>query len=528
MKILKLLSLLLFLIPFQISAAPPGTAEIYSYPMPGIYHASSVFTLEVNGKKIPVVGYNSKYDYAHFSLSAGKAEALVTLVPGQAVTSYRISPEKKEIKGILSGNQLKFYLKEGDYLIVKINNLRELVIAADVVEKDQPTSSGKTIFNITRRPYSVKPNQEGPVTKEIQQAIDDASKVPGGKGIVYVPAGVYPIGNLQLKSNTSLYLEGGSVLLFSGKKEDFKVNAHKASQKRDLTWWIYTDSGTHDVKIYGRGILDGNGKYATEHLNIGSNILAVMHSENVILDGLLIRDSGSWAIIPIRSKNLVFKNFKLFNRFDMGENDGIDVMESDHVTVEHAIGIALDDPFSTKTWAQNTDLCRNWPGMAKPQTNITFDNLVSWTYCYAYKIGQGVMQDQSNITFKNCVVYDAAVAIGIHHKWGTAGVNNVIFDHIDVERLSYQNDDHRTWAVFFMQNGDHKGSGPVSGVQVRNVLIRDAGQSPGKLKGLDSAHQFRNIHFEHIRMPGILHSASSLKEMNITDVSFAENISISP
>jgi rhamnogalacturonyl hydrolase YesR len=316
----------------------------------------------------------------------------------------------------------------------------------------------------------------------------------------------------------SLYLEGGAVLVFSGHPQDYRVNARKTSQNRDITWWIYTDSGAHDIKIYGRGTLDGNGKYATaKENNIGNHILAIFQTRNFVFDGPILRNSGAWGVIPTRCRHVVFRNIKLLNRLDMGENDGMDVMESEDVLVKHGIGIALDDPFSTKTWRQNTDLCRNWPGHPLPQKNIVFDDLLSWTYCYAFKIGQGVMQPQTHITFRNCVAYDAAVAIGIHHKWGTSYVSHVRFDHIEVEHLTHQNDDHRTWCVLFMQNGDHLGSGPISDVRINDVMVYDAGRSPGKIKGVNAQTRITGVRFKNIRMPALHRPASSLMEMGITD-----------
>jgi hypothetical protein len=498
------------------------TARIFTYPMSPVYQPSTEFRLQVAGVKVSVVDYNPKYDYAHFSMSKGEAEVSITLVKNAEVTAFYISPRKLAIKGVKYGNTLKFKLCKDAYLIIKINEMKELVIAADPQEKDKPASSGKGIFNVSTSGYNADATGSILSTKAIQKAIDDASAFH--KGIVYVPAGIYKIGNLNLKSNMSLYLEGGAVLRFTGRRADYVYKARKASQNRDLTWWIYTDSGAHDIKLYGRGTLDGNGKYSTEVGHIGNHILAIMAAQNFLFDGLIVRDSGAWGIIPTRSKNIVFRNIKIFNRFDMGENDGMDVMESENVLVRHGIGIALDDPFSTKTWEQNTDLCRNWPGHPLPQKHIVFDDLLSWTYCYGYKVGQGVMQPQEDITFKNSVVYDAAVGIGIHHKWGTSYVRNVTFDHIDIERLSYQNDDHRTWEVFYVQNGDKKGGGPITDVAVKNINIYDRGKSPGKVKGAGAKAGISNVIFSNIYVQGS--AATSLQEMNVTDTLYSNNIKI--
>ena len=520
----KLLFVISFVLLFIKVQAGDGAARIYAYPLPSIYMPSSVFSLQAAGISIPIVSYNDKYDYAHFSMSKGKAEIVITLLAGTEVTAYYISPKKLNITARTAGNRLIFNINKDAYLIVKINGWKELIIAADAAETSKPASSGKGIFNIAAPSYAADASGKTMATHVLQQAIDDASA--WHNGIVYVPAGVYMIGNINLKSNMRLYLEGGAVLLFSGRAEDYTVNARKASQNRNLTWWIYTDSGAHDIKLYGRGTLDGNGKYATEKGKIGNNILALFYTSQFVLDGPVIRNSGTWALIPTRSSHLIFRNFKLLNRFDMGENDGIDVMESEDVLVQHAIGIALDDPFSTKTWEQNTDLCRHWPGSPRAQKNIVFDDLISWTYCYAYKIGQGVMQPQSDITFKNCVVYDAAVGIGVHHKWGTSYVDHVVFDNIEIEKLSYQNDDHRVWAVFLMQNGDKKGSGPISDITVKNIKIYDIGKSPGKIRGVGDARLITNVTFKHILPPGLNRPAANLQEMNMTDTVNCRNVKV--
>jgi hypothetical protein len=521
---MKYLTFVLFLLLNAVALGAEKQASVTANPLPAIYTASQVYSLSVNGTDVPVTAYNPKYDYAGFSMSKGTAEITITVLPGEEVAEYNISPKKLLLEGVKKGNRLVFTLTKDEYLIVKINRQKELVIAADAKEKNTPPPSGKGIFNVNAPAYHADASGKTLATEALQKAIDDASAYHNG--IVYVPNGVYKAGNINLKSNMSLYLESGAVLLFSGIPSDYKISARKTSQKRDITWWLYTDSGAHDIKVYGRGTLDGNGYYATKTNNLGNHILAIFKTDHFTLDGPVIRDSGAWGVIPTRSKNVVFRNFKILNRFDMGENDGMDVMESEDVLVQHGIGIALDDPFSTKTWEQNTDLCRNWPGSPQPQKNIVFDDLISWTYCYAFKIGQGVMQPQTAITFKNCVCYDAAVAIGIHHKWGTSYVKNVVFDHIDVEKLSYQNDDHRTWEVLFMQNGDKKGSGPISDVTIKNINIYDKGKSPGKVKGLSSTTAITNVTFKNIYLVSEKRVAASLQDMNVTDTLNSDNIKV--
>jgi hypothetical protein len=503
--------------------------RIAVYPVPAIYPASSAFTLKAGTRVIPVISYTDKYDYAHFSMSAGSpVDIEITALEQWEITTYRISPGKLQLPAVKEHNKLRFTLQQDEYLIVKINQGKELVIAADPAETDQPAATGKGIFNITQSPYHVTGTDIKSTTAAIQQAIDDAAHSKGGRGRVYVPAGVYATGNLLLKSNVALYLEGGAVLRFSGRSSDYTANWHKDSQRRNITWWIATAPGARHVKVYGRGTLDGNGKYATGQFNFAANILVPVAASHFILDGLIIRDAGSWAITPLRSADLVFRNFKIFNRFDMGENDGIDILESQRVLVQHAIGIGLDDPFSSKTWDQSTDISRHWPGKPQALQQVVFENLLSWTYCYGYKIGQGMRQNQSDVTFRNCVVYDAAVGIGIDHKYGKGILRNVTFENIDIEQLSYSNAGHRTWAAFFMENADGYGAGPISQLKIKNIHVKDKGTTPAKLKGLNEGRMISGVIFDNIVMPAQQLPVANLFEMNIMDKAFYNSLTILP
>lgn len=507
---------------------PASANTITTYPMPAIYNSSTEFSLKVNGNTVPVVKYTNEYDYAHFSMTPGATTVEVTFLGLSSIGSYTITPVKLNIPSSVSGNKLTFTIQNDEYLIVKVPGIRALVIAADPAEVGAPAASGTGIYNVKSAPYHADSTGTNMATAAIQSAINDAANDAGGQGIVYVPSGIYNVGNLELKSNVALYLQGGAVFRFTGVKSDYTVHWHKDSQNRDITWWIHTQTGANNVKIFGRGTFDGNGKYAVQTHNFASNIIVPMAATNFTFDGPIIRDSGSWAVTPARSNDLIFRNMKMFNRFDMGENDGIDVNESQNVLVEHGIGIGLDDPYTTKAWDETTDIALSWPGSPEPVQNVTFDDLISWTYCYGYKVGQGMRQNQSGITFKNSVVFDAAIGIGVHHKYGSGELTDVTFDNIDIERISFSNDGNRTWALFHVQNADGFGGGPVNGLTVKNIHVRNQGVTAGELKGHSSSAMISDIVFDQIVMPGSTTPATNLHEMNITDRAFHTPVAIYP
>ncbi|WP_194896450.1 hypothetical protein [Catenulispora pinisilvae] len=143
-----------------------------------------------------------------------------------------------------------------------------------------------------------------------------------------MPEGVYNVGNLVLLIDTALYLEPGAVLRYTGDSNYYIVNGHKSSQNRDLTWLLRTDYYSSNISLHGRGVIDGNGMASLVPSNLGVNLLAPVWVNGFSCDAITFRESSNWNVIPIRSSDLTFTNIKIFNRFDMGEDDGIDVMES--------------------------------------------------------------------------------------------------------------------------------------------------------------------------------------------------------
>ncbi|MGX9885567.1 glycosyl hydrolase family 28 protein [Streptomyces sp. NPDC002276] len=507
--------------------AQAAAGSVTAYPVPSIYPASTDYKLTVNATSVPVTKYTG-YDIAQLALGTGTATLSVTKLNNTAIGAYSISPQKLGITGTVSGPTLTFTVQNDEYLIVKLDGRPNLVIAADPAETNRPATAGTGIFNVRSAPYSAQPNTGAYTTTAFQTALDDAAaygSTNGTQGTVYVPAGVYTLGNLYLRSNLALYLAPGAVLRYTGEAAHYAVNGHKNSQVRDLTWFISTRYSSTNIKIYGRGIIDGDGQAALAPANLGVNLLAPVYTSGFTVDGITFRESSSWAVIPLRSSDLAFRNIKLFNRFDMGENDGIDVMESTNVTVDHAIGIGLDDPFSTKTWPAGADIYNTVPGTPRLLDDVTFNDLVSWTYCYGVKVGQGVYEPQHKVTFQHVVVYDAAVGIGVHHKYGTAAVTDLTFDDIDIERLSFSNDGNRTWLA--MMTGSTAGIGPVTGVTISNVRVRDAGTTAARVNGLPGA-PISDVTLSHIVMPGTTTGATTPTQLNLTNLSDYDGLTITP
>ena len=348
-----LLSFAVFFVGISVSKA-----TVVSYPLPRRYPTSSQLSVSADTATVPVIANTAVYDYCHFSFSG----AVVIIVTASAnITSCGISPKALNIPAVVRGKTLTFTLQKSSYLVVKINSLRELIIAADELERSVPPSVGAHIHNIVRVPYFADSTGVKPATAPIQAAIDDANKAGGGT--VYVPAGVYLCGNLVLKSNVSLYLAGGSVIRGTGNPTDYTTHYHKSSLKMDGTRFISTAENAEHIKVYGRGTIDGNGSFMRRTHHYLNNLLVPLQCRDFTVDGIIFRDSGLWGLIPTRSNYVTIRNTKHFNDNDLNyEDDAIDIQECQDVLVSHTIAVSEDDTYSTKTWNAATDIAAHWPG----------------------------------------------------------------------------------------------------------------------------------------------------------------------
>lgn len=523
-----------------------GNVEVW--PKPYVYEESADFKVTADGVYVPVVKYDGWYDYASFSMKGEDSDGDAVTVEidyKDDIRDYEISPKKLALGGTVEGKKLTVTLKRDEYLIIRINNSgRRLVLLADPWEEERPESAGEGIFNVYTD-YEADRTGTNLSTAKIQQAIDDASAYGTEhqtRGVVYVPTGVYQISTLALKSNVEMYLEGGAALRLTMDKSQYKKRGFKNSINKPVLHMLHTYNNRVDdpydpdyqnpenwvesenIKIYGRGTIDGRGKEADEKGWL-SETLVPQNCQNFTTDGIIFRESGVWSVNVMHSNDLEFLNFKVLNKL-IHENDCIDVNNSQNVVVRNSIGIALDDPYSTKTW-ETGELFQSVSGGAEPLQNVLFEDCISWTCCYGFKVGQGSNYNQENVVFKDSVVYDCSVGIGIEHKYGTAELKGITFENIDIEQVTNSNGPLRSWLAFQSVSAAKDGTMPISDVSVKNITVYDRGTVESRMTGYNQENLIDGVRFEHIYMDELGRMAESLEDLNIgTNYFYARNISL--
>lgn len=364
-------------------------ATVVSYPIPQGEPVSEVFSVMVESVNVPVyiakvapldktlrfkamddkVNSALYFDKASFSYFDISGTALVKVKSTQIINRVKILPSSANVQSIISGDELTFSILPGQNLTVEINGdiIHSLHIFANHIEKD-------------------KPNPQDP-------------------NVVWFGPGIHEITRLILRSNQTLYVEGGAIL-----KTIIGTNENPP----------YHPSITligNNIKVKGRGIIDASA--CPTHAR---NMLLIQGT-NISVEGVILRDAAVWTVPVMMSDQIHIDNIKLIGY--RANSDGIDICSSRNVLVENCFIRTLDDLIVIKT--------QKGKGVAK---NITIRKNVLWNeVAHALSVGAEINEDISDVFFSDCdIIHDQGRewSLRVYHCDG-AKVKNIHFENIRIE-----------------------------------------------------------------------------------------------
>lgn len=203
-------------------------------------------------------------------------------------------------------------------------------------------------------------------TRSIQFAIEYIHQQGGGRLVFDV--GRYLTGSIHLKSDVTLHLKEGAVLLGSLNPFDY--------DKNNLTALLLAND-QQNISITGKGVIDGQGR------EVAKNVIALVHKgllkdlfrndrpevenrpmiiyfrscQNVIIRGVTIRNSAAWVQTYDQCKNLQVDSITVDSRA-FWNNDGIDIVDCDSVSVTNSYIDSDDDGVCLKSHDPNK-VCEN-------------------------------------------------------------------------------------------------------------------------------------------------------------------------
>jgi hypothetical protein len=241
-------------------------------------------------------------------------------------------------------------------------------------------------------------------TRSIQSAIDQCHKEGGGT--VLVPAGNFRTGTILLKSNVSLYLEAGAVILGSTDLKDYPELYPAFRSYTDVNYvdksLIYAEKA-ENISIRGEGTLDGQGEDPAfdfpgrENYKKRPYMVRMIECRNVRISGIRLVNSPMWVQHYLACEDLVIDGISV-NSLVNHNNDGIDIDCCKRVRISNCDISSGDDAIVLKATAP------------KDCEQICISNCVLSSRCNAIKLGTESVGGFKDILVNNCVIYDTRLA----------------------------------------------------------------------------------------------------------------------
>ena len=404
---------------------------VEAYPMPPDARPDEAHRVRVAGRPVVVEQFG---DVAYARFAIGGPVGLEIEVAGR-IERHAVFPAGRVASSRAGGNLLRLELPAPQSVVVWIDDLVPLFLLPDPLDPDPPLAGAAGVLEVTA--FGADPGGEALATEPLQAAIDAATRRPGG-ATVLLPPGVFRTGTLSLKRDVRLYLAPGAVLLGSADPDDYPLDEGRRESAGDASLspdvrnlgrtmtfsrLLLVDRSTN-VRIAGRGTIDGQGARLRATHGLAPNLLRVRQSSNVAVEDVLFRDSAAWSLHILASSHVAVRNVKVINHRTAPNTDGIDPDMSSDVTIDRAFIYTKDDAICVKASGNG--------GLAgDPRRIVATRNLVS-SLDAGLKVGtESDAATFADIRFEDNHVFNSGRAMSIVVRDG-ATYEDLVFRGIEV------------------------------------------------------------------------------------------------
>ena len=390
-------------------------------------------------------------------------------------------------------------------------------------------------------------------TGAIGRAIEDCGAAGGGS--VVVPEGVFLTGAIHLKSRVNLHLRKNAVLLFSGDTRKYLPSVFtrfEGIECMNYSPLIYA-RGQKDLAVTGEGTLDGGadsthwwpwaGKIQygwgpgdpdprqdrkrlfqmaedgvpVERRIFGEgrllrvNFIQFYQCENILIEGVTIRNSPMWNIHPVLCENVTVRKVSVISHGP--NNDGCDPESCRNVLIQDCYFDTGDDCIAVKS-GRNGDGRR----VGRPSENVIVRGCTMKGGHGGVVIGSEISGSCRNVFVENCVMdspnLERALRIKTNSRRGGV-VENIYMRDVRVGEVS----DAVIGVYFNYEEGDVGSYTPI----VRNIrLSRVTSLKSEYALSLDGYERspvsgvfLQDCRFEGVRKGSLLNHVSGLVMKNV-------------
>ncbi len=311
-------------------------------------------------------------------------------------------------------------------------------------------------------------------TDAFTKAINDVAQQGGGH--VVVPAGVWVIAPITLRSGVDLHLEKNAIVMAT---PDKKLHLAAATDPREVRCpSLINAANCHDIAITGEGIIDGNGAQwrpvkrgkvsdvewsefnyrggtqtnegqlwfpynLTHYDNIANrpereearraNLVRFVDCENVLLRGVTLQNSPRFHYVPTRCRNVIIDNATVRCPWNAQNGDAIDISNCKDVLIVNSTIDAGDDGICMKGGVGNPQ------AEPLPCENILIVNNTVYHAHGGFVIGSDFAGGMKNIVVRNNRFCGTDVGLRFKSGIGRGGkTENIFIDNVFMSDIKDQ------------------------------------------------------------------------------------------
>lgn len=313
----------------------------------------------------------------------------------------------------------------------------------------------------------------------IQSQIDIASAKMAG-GTVVIPKGRYKTTSIELKNNTTLFVQMGAELV------SVSCDENENSDIKLESGVVIADNASN-ITITGGGTINGSGEsftlepecdyplYALKSFNLytrviesrkrlrkgkpvrRSSVIHLKNSDNIKVYNIILKDSAGWTFNIENCKNAEIYDFIIDNHMHVANTDGIDISGSENVTIHHTFIATADDGIVLKA-------------IENPINKVDIRDCIISSFANCFKIGTETQKDVSDVSIQNCYFFmpdgitGGYAGVAIETADGS-DVSDVFVSDIEMDGVSSP---LLIWAGNRMKFGKNK-IGRIKNVTVKNI-----------------------------------------------------------
>lgn len=305
-------------------------------------------------------------------------------------------------------------------------------------------------------------------TRSIQFAIDYIHQQGGGRLVFDV--GRFLTGSIHLKSNVTIHLLEGAVLLGALNPFDY--------DRKGLTALILCHN-QENVAITGIGVIDGQGR------QVARNVVELVHKglikdlfrndrpevpirpmliyfrecKNVVIKSVTMRNAAAWVQTYDQCKNLKVDSITVDSRA-FWNNDGIDIVDCDSVWITNSYIDSDDDAICLKSHDSTGAICQN----------VVVRNCTIRSSANGIKFGTASLGGFKNVKLINIRVFDtyrSAIAL--------EAVDGGFLENVEADSIYVQHSGH---AIFLRIGARRQPGSTLKNIRIKNVIAEIAATKP--------------------------------------------------